>query len=66
MWLLISSVVGIIGLDMGVEGMCVGEVRRILIPHNLGYGELGAPGLIAPNTDLMYEVELIKSMTTFS
>ncbi|CAM0142783.1 FK506-binding protein 2A [Umbelopsis sp. WA50703] len=54
------------GLEMGIEKMCVGEVRRLLIPSDLAYGELGIPGLIEPNTNLVYEVELIKSMTTWT
>jgi FK506-binding protein 2 len=55
-----------IGFDLGIEGMCIGEVRRLLIPAELGYGELGLPGTVAPGTSLMYEVELVHSTTTFS
>lgn len=51
---------------MGIENMCVGEVRRLLIPSALAYGEMGIPDLIEPNTNLVYEVELIKSMTTWT
>ncbi|KAI9282020.1 hypothetical protein BC943DRAFT_339440 [Umbelopsis sp. AD052] len=54
------------GLDLGIEGMCIGEARRLLIPANLAYGEMGLPGTIEPNTDLMYEVELVYSTTTFT
>lgn len=46
--------------------MCIGEVRRILIPANLAYGEMGLPDTVEPNTPLMYEVELVHSTTTLS
>ncbi|KAI8584297.1 hypothetical protein K450DRAFT_219168 [Umbelopsis ramanniana AG] len=54
------------GLDLGIEGMCIGEARRLLIPANLAYGEMGLPGTIEAGTHLMYEVELIHSTTTFT
>jgi FKBP-type peptidyl-prolyl cis-trans isomerase len=55
-----------IGFDMGVEGMCIGEQRRLLIPANLAYGEMGLPDTVEPDTPLMYEVELVHSTTTLS
>ncbi|KAL0083562.1 hypothetical protein J3Q64DRAFT_1748161 [Phycomyces blakesleeanus] len=50
------------GLEQGIEGMCVGEIRRLLIPADLAYGELGVPGVVPPNSALVYEVELIDSL----
>lgn len=49
----------IAGWQQGVPGMKVGEVRRIYIPSELGYGEQGTPN-IPPNSDLIFDVELVE------
>lgn len=53
--------IGVIdGWSEGVVGMKIGEVRRLFIPSDLGYGEIGSGGVIPPNADLIFDVELIK------
>jgi len=48
------------GFDVGLEGICVGERRRLIIPPVLGYGSQGLPRRgIPPNATLQYDVTLI-------
>ncbi|KAG0163526.1 Peptidyl-prolyl cis-trans isomerase fpr2 [Apophysomyces sp. BC1034] len=53
------------GMNQGIKGMCPGEVRRLLIPANLAFGELGIPGKVPPNTAVIYEVEMLDVQSPF-
>jgi hypothetical protein len=59
---LLTAVVGIgeviKGWDKGVEGMRVGDKRKLVVPPSMGYGSSRA-GIIPPNSTLHFEVELV-------
>lgn len=48
------------GWDQGVWGMKPKEKRKLTIAPELGYGEMGRPGVIPQNATLIFEVELIE------
>ncbi|XP_076083464.1 uncharacterized protein LOC143054354 isoform X2 [Mytilus galloprovincialis] len=50
----------VLGLDIGVVGMCTGEKRSIKIPPQLAWGEKGIPGIIPANAMARFDIELVK------
>ena len=51
------------GWDLGLIGMKVGGVRRLIIPSSLAYGERKVGEKIQPHSDLVFEVELLEVLT---
>lgn len=49
------------GFEKGVLGMKEGGVRTINIPPQLAYGDKGIPGVIPPNSTLIFEIELVSA-----
>jgi FKBP-type peptidyl-prolyl cis-trans isomerase len=47
------------GWTVGVPGMKVGGIRRLVIPSEMAYGHRRASAQIAPNSDLVFDIELI-------
>lgn len=50
------------GWDQGLMGMQVGGKRKLLVPAHLGYGER-TMGKIPPNSNLVFEIELLEVLT---
>mmetsp|Transcript_6371 Transcript_6371/g.7758 ORF Transcript_6371/g.7758 Transcript_6371/m.7758 type:complete len:110 (+) Transcript_6371:113-442(+) len=47
------------GLDKGISQLSIGERAKIMIPPAYAYGERGFPGLIPPNSGLIFDLELL-------
>src|SRR5207244_1508433 len=50
----------IAGWDEGVVGMKAGGKRKLFVPAKLAYGATGRGFQIPPNSDLVFEVELLR------
>lgn len=50
----------IAGWTKGVPGMKVGGMRRLIIPSDMAYGSARAASNIPPNSDLVFDIELIE------
>jgi peptidylprolyl isomerase len=51
------------GWDIGMMGMRVGGKRKLYVPAHLGYGEREFGAFIKPNSNLIFEVELLEVLT---
>lgn len=47
------------GWTEGVPGMKVGGMRRLVIPSEMAYGSARAAANIPPNSDLVFDIELV-------
>jgi cyclophilin family peptidyl-prolyl cis-trans isomerase len=48
------------GFREGLQQMNYGDKKLLLIPSHLGYGEQGSRGVIPPNADLLFEIEIVE------
>lgn len=49
----------IAGWTKGVPGMKIGGTRRLIIPSAMAYGSARAAANIPPNSDLVFDIELV-------
>jgi cyclophilin family peptidyl-prolyl cis-trans isomerase len=47
------------GFIEGIEKLSFGDKAILYIPSNLAYGEAGAGGVIPPNANIIFEIELV-------
>ena len=47
------------GWTEGVPGMKVGGMRRLIIPSEMAYGLVRAASNIPPNSDLVFDIEIV-------
>ena len=50
------------GFIEGIENISFGDKAILFIPSRLGYGEAGAGGVIPPNANIIFEIELLENM----
>ncbi|HRZ41417.1 MAG TPA: FKBP-type peptidyl-prolyl cis-trans isomerase [Bacteroidales bacterium] len=54
----------IAGWDEGIARLHVGDVAKLLIPYQLGYGEMGRAPVIPPKANLIFDVEILEARET--
>ncbi|KAK7940112.1 hypothetical protein WMY93_003438 [Mugilogobius chulae] len=47
------------GMDQALQGVCIGEKRRVIIPPHLAYGESGVENLIPSWSVLVFDIHVI-------
>ncbi len=52
------------GFLEGINNLSFGDKAVLFIPSALGYGERGAGNVIPPNSNIIFEVELLESLPT--
>lgn len=64
--LVLGSTKTVCGLDRSLVGMHAGGQRRVLVPAALAFGSAGRPPDIAPNTDLLFTIDVfvVPELTT--
>ena len=50
------------GFIEGIEKLSFGDKAVLFIPSHLAYGEAGAGGVIPPNANIIFEIELLETM----
>jgi FK506-binding protein 2 len=53
----------IVGYDLALVGMCVGEQRELIVPSSLGYGDYGFPAIGIPGGATLYFVDDLMSIS---
>ena len=51
------------GWILGLKGMKTGGKRKLWVPAALAYGERQIGNMIPPNSNLMFEIELLEVLT---
>ncbi|KAL3615598.1 hypothetical protein CASFOL_041259 [Castilleja foliolosa] len=47
------------GWNLGIDGMHVGDKRRLIIPPSMGFGKHGSGENVPPNSWIVYDIELV-------
>lgn len=50
------------GWDQGLLNMCEGERRKLVVPSDLAYGDVGSPPTIKGGATLVFDIELLRIM----